>query len=84
MPAGKRGPRARRKPLPARDGRANSPGDGKRSMALTAIMTVKKADVDTIMLKYAKLGVATGFAFDWGEYFDVTAKKRSAIYHGAP
>ena len=35
---------------------------------------VKKADVDTIMLKYAKLGVATGFAFDWGEYFDVTLK----------
>ena len=26
------------------------------------------------MLKYAKLGVATGFAFDWGEYFDVTLK----------
>lgn len=36
---GERGPRARRKPLPARAGRANSPGDGKRSMALTAIMT---------------------------------------------
>ncbi len=29
------------------------------------------ADVDTIMMKYAKLGVATGFAFDWGEYFDI-------------
>lgn len=30
-----------------------------------------KPEVDTIMMKYAKLGVATGFAFDWGEYFDI-------------
>ena len=27
---------------------------------------------DTIMLKYAKLGLNTGLAFDWGQYFDVT------------
>lgn len=33
---------------------------------------VKKADVDTIMLKYAKLGLNTGLAFDWGQLFDTT------------
>ena len=33
---------------------------------------VKKTDADTIMMKYAKLGVATGLAFDWGELFDIT------------
>ena len=27
---------------------------------------------DTIMLKYAKLGLNTGLAFEWGQYFDVT------------
>lgn len=27
---------------------------------------------DTIMLKYAKLGLNTGLAFDWGQYFDIT------------
>lgn len=33
---------------------------------------VKKADVDTLMMKYAKQGLNTGFAFDWGDFFDVT------------
>ncbi len=32
---------------------------------------VKNAAAETIMMKYAKLGVATGFAFDWGEIFDI-------------
>lgn len=36
---------------------------------------VKKAEVDTIMMKYAKLGLNTGFAFDWGQFFDVTLQK---------
>lgn len=39
---------------------------------------VKKADVDTIMMKYAKLGVPTGFAFDWGEYFDIALRHEVA------
>ena len=32
---------------------------------------------DTIMLKYAKLGLNTGLAFDWGQYFDVTLSSKS-------
>lgn len=35
---------------------------------------VKKEGVDTIMMKYAKLGLNTGLAFDWGQYFDVTLR----------
>ena len=33
---------------------------------------VKKAETDTIMLRYAKLGLSTGLAFDWGQLFDTT------------
>lgn len=36
---------------------------------------VKKADVDTIIMKYAKLGLNTGLAFDWGQLFDLTYKE---------
>lgn len=32
----------------------------------------KKKDVDTIMLKYAKMGFNTVLAFDWGQLFDTT------------
>lgn len=35
---------------------------------------VKNASVDTIMLKYAKLGLHTGLAFEWGQYFDITLR----------
>lgn len=35
---------------------------------------VKKAEVDTLIMKYAKLGLNTGLAFDWGQLFDVTYK----------
>lgn len=35
---------------------------------------IKKEGVDTIMMKYAKLGLNTGLAFDWGQYFDVTLR----------
>lgn len=36
---------------------------------------VKSAEADTIMLKYAKLGLDTGLAFDWGQLFDTTLQK---------
>lgn len=36
---------------------------------------VKKAEADTIMMKYAKKGLNTGFAFDWGQFFDITLQK---------
>lgn len=36
---------------------------------------VKRAEADTIMLKYAKLGLDTGLAFDWGQLFDTTLQK---------
>lgn len=35
---------------------------------------VKNASAETIMLKYAKLGLNTGLAFEWGQYFDVTLR----------
>ncbi len=35
----------------------------------------KNTNKDTIMLKYAKLGLDTGLAFDWGQYFDVTLRE---------
>lgn len=36
---------------------------------------VKKADVDTFIMKYAKLGLNTSLAFDWGQLFDLTLKE---------
>lgn len=35
---------------------------------------VKNDDRDTIMLKYAKLGLNTGLAFEWGQYFDTSLR----------
>ena len=35
---------------------------------------VKNTKADTIMLKYAKLGLNTSLAFEWGQYFDVTLR----------
>lgn len=36
---------------------------------------IKKAEIDTIIMKYAKLGLNTGLAFDWGQMFDLTLKE---------
>lgn len=35
---------------------------------------VKRDSADTIMLKYAKLGLNTSLAFEWGQYFDITLR----------
>lgn len=35
---------------------------------------VKNSEHDTIMLKYAKLGLNTGLAFEWGQYFDTSLR----------
>ena len=35
---------------------------------------VKSEQADTIMMKYAKLGLDTGLAFDWGQLFDTTLR----------
>lgn len=35
---------------------------------------VKNMTKDTIMLHYAKLGLHTSLAFEWGQYFDVTLR----------
>lgn len=36
---------------------------------------IKSKDSQTLMLKYAKLGLNTGFAFDWGQIFDTTFRE---------
>lgn len=36
---------------------------------------VKRKEVDTFVMKYAKLGLSTGLAFDWGQLFDLTLKE---------
>lgn len=33
---------------------------------------IKNADADTLMMKFAKQGLSTGLAFDWGQLFDTT------------
>lgn len=35
---------------------------------------VKRDSPDTVMLKYAKLGLNTSLAFGWGQYFDITLR----------
>lgn len=36
---------------------------------------IKKAEVDTFVMKYAKLGLNTSLAFDWGQLFDLTLRE---------
>ena len=45
---------------------------------------VKKAEADTIMLKYARLGLDTGLAFDWGQLFDATLQKEVSFLQENP
>lgn len=45
---------------------------------------VKKADVDTFIMKYAKLGLNTGLAFEWGELFDLTLKEEIKYWVAHP
>lgn len=45
---------------------------------------MKKSHVDTIMLKYAKLGLNTGLAFDWGQLFDLTLSSEVDYLVGNP